>query len=532
MTSDFNYKDSYLQYLQQVSPDIGADTISHVGVILENTSWDSPSSSLDCNNLAVVALIEAENCDDNLAMRSIYLDMAFEALNNGVNLDGHPLCAAHLALLHSMIGEPDKAMEIAFTRLVDTLHHAYTTSETLPTGLIYLYRRQRSCAGKEYEHLEKIITSKDGYQQASLLLNEVLCLSALVFYDAGGIRLLNLANQLLPNSVSLGVRLGVSSLMAGQWEGLLYLYRARELSPDSAPVVQALYLAYRDLQQIELANYWLEVGKEFYQQHPNSLDWKWSELAADNEITYLSFASNLIIAVEPSFRSIVTSVLISEGDWFEKEMEFWRTWIQPGMTVIDVGANVGVYTFSAALQVGSEGRVLAVEPFSGCVNCLEETCRINQLSWVKVCPGAASDHNGIAKISLYAASELNEIIANEIAEKMQPGTFEEVSCFTLDSLVDQEKLNQVDFLKIDAEGHELQVLAGSERILNDFAPIIMYENIAGSKGSNLPVAEFLVSRGYELFRYKPYLQQLIPINSEADLYGSLNIIALPPSQEA
>jgi ribosomal protein L11 methylase PrmA len=62
-------------------------------------------------------------------------------------------------------------------------------------------------------------------------------------------------------------------------------------------------------------------------------------------------------------RSIVTSVLIAEGDWFEKEMEFWRNWVKPGMTVIDVGANVGVYTFSAAVKVGSEGCVLAVDLF-------------------------------------------------------------------------------------------------------------------------------------------------------------------------
>jgi hypothetical protein len=57
----------------------------------------------------------------------------------------------------------------------------------------------------------------------------------------------------------------------------------------------------------------------------------------------------------------------------------------------------------------------------------------------------------------------------------------------------------------------MQVLEGSNRILNEFVPAILYENIAGNKGSNLAVAEYLTSRGYQLFRYQPYLQQLIPV---------------------
>ena len=90
-------------------------------------------------------------------------------------------------------------------------------------------------------------------------------------------------------------------------------------------------------------------------------------------------------------------------------------------------------------------------------------------------------------------------------------------------------MSRVDFLKIDAEGHELQVLKGSDRLLREFAPVILYENIAGSQGSNLSVANFLRSVGYQLFCYKPYLQKLIPVDVNRDFQSSLNIIALPQS---
>jgi hypothetical protein len=146
---------------------------------------------------------------------------------------------------------------------------------------------------------------------------------------------------------------------------------------------------------------------------------------------------------------------------------------------------------------------------------------------VKVCAGAASDRNGTARLALHTASELNEIVDSNAQGATSSGTFEEVSCFSLDSLMERENISQVDLLKIDAEGYEIKVLEGSQRIIKDFAPTILYENIAGSRGSNLAVANFLTAEGYQLFSYQPYVRQLIPIDSTEDLQGKLNIIALP-----
>jgi hypothetical protein len=67
-------------------------------------------------------------------------------------------------------------------------------------------------------------------------------------------------------------------------------------------------------------------------------------------------------------------------------------------------------------------------------------------------------------------------------------------------------------------------------LLADFQPGIIYENIAGSQGDNFPVAQFLTDKGYNLFRYRPYLQELIPLDSIDDLQGNLNIIALPKDE--
>jgi FkbM family methyltransferase len=526
MNISSEFVERYHDYLQKNCPDLDSDSLSRLASSLESTCWDDPTSAIDLNNFAVVALIEAEQTQDS-SLRELYIGMALQALNQGLEEYRHPLCAAHLAIFLTMTGEREEAIQIIFPIFINTIQYVYSNFEKSTPGIVYLPRTSSSFKNTQNEELIRILQQEDGYTQSLLLLAETLCRTQLVFYSEMGLRLLHLAAQVFPDPISINFKLGISSLMNNQWEGLLYLHRVLKKAPEYAPILQAIYLAYKNFEQIEVANSWLEVARKLERQSPNSLEWRWTELELDSPFTYIPFESELLVAVEPSFRSLVTGVLIAEGDWFEKEMELWRSWIEPGMIVIDVGANVGVYTFSAARRVGPKGRVLAVEPFSGCVRCLQETCRINQLDWVKVCEGAASDGNGTARLTLYTASELNEIVTDDVAQTMPPGSFEDVTCFTLDSLVERENLSQVDFLKMDAEGHELSVLGGSDKILSEFSPVILYENIAGSKGSNLPVADYLKDRGYQLFRYQPYVEKYFPIESVEDLKNHLNLIAIP-----
>ncbi len=499
---------SYLQYLDQNRLSLNASVQPQLLMRFETTAWEAPRSSLDYNNIAVAALLEAHRCEDK-TMRSLYLETALDTLQTAPA--DHPLCAAHLALIHALVGETETALQMAFESLMKTLQTQEMSPQPLMPGLVYLPDRS--------DHFEAMIASENGYAQALMLLAEVIERSQRIFYNSTGQRMLHLAAQVVPHSASVLLKLGISQLIAQQWEGLIALHQAKQLAPTNPLILQSLFLAYRDLGDLEAADFWLKSAQAL---HSDQIAWRWTEGAIESPITYVPFENHLL-AVEPSFRSIVTSVLLGAGDWFEQEMEFWRDSIQPGMTVIDVGANVGVYTFSAANQVGDEGRVIAIEPFSGCVRCLHETVRVNQLSQVTVCAGAASDRSSTVKLAIGAASELNEVVT----DGAPIGEFEEVACFPLDSLIDSEQLSRVDYLKIDAEGHEMQVLIGSDRILQEFKPVILYENIAGSKGSNIPVAEYLTSKGYELFRYQPFVKQVIPVSSVEKLQGNLNIIALP-----
>lgn len=526
----------YWQYLEQICPNLERNALPHIVTNLQTTSWDEPQSGRDLNNVAVLSLIEADQCED-LSMKEIYIEMALEALKQGIDIYNHPLCAAHLALVMAMNGNLNQGVPLAFYTFDNVIHTIGINSPDIESGLIYIPREFTLNTLDEKWPIDIFNAERVDFQTLFFLdalfaqwqRNANARKEILFTYTKERVKILTKSINILIDYLSIFVKLGFNFNTYHLLASLHYLKFANKWPISCPELFQILYL-HLSCQKNDKswAEFWKTLAKKDNDYNPNSLKWQWTKLDGSSGVSYIPYEEDLLLAVEPTDRSIVTSILLAQGDWFEKEIEFWRDRIQPGMTVIDVGANVGVYTFSAARLVGSEGLVFAIEPFGGCVKCLEETCRINQISWVKICAGAASDRNGTARLSLRESSELNAIITDDSIENFNPGSYVEVPCFTLDSLIEQENLKRVDFMKIDAEGHELSVLKGSEKILSQFSPVILYENIAGTKGSNLPVADYLRSHGYELFRYQPYVKKLIPISDTADnLSNDLNIIALP-----
>jgi FkbM family methyltransferase len=528
MTTDssIDYTQTYWAYLERLEVVASQSTTEKINHQLAHTNWDEPESGLDWNNLGVLCLIAAEENED-LELRELYLEMAVQSLESGV--PNHVLCAAHLAHVYSLLGTREQSLSLAFSHLQSVIRRMYEPHSAESAGLAYLPSTDKYLSVYQGETLQEILDSTNSYTQTILLLKEIFFRSNLVFYNSFGLRSLHLAAHLCPDVASINLRLGLSCLFNNQVEGLLYLQRAWQKNSYDPSILQSLYLISRDIGDLEHALHWCQLAQSYRKQQPSSnTAWQWTDLPTDSSFSLVPFEKNYLLAIEPSLRSIVTTMFLGEGDWFEAEMEFWRTQVQPGMVVIDVGANVGVYSLSAAVRVGAEGRVLAIEPFPACVHCLEQTRQVNQLPWLEICEGAASNHDGEIYLSLHGASELNEVVASATQEFIDAGSVKIVPCFSLDSLCDRYQLNRVDFLKIDAEGHEVEVLQGSVGLLRQFRPVVLYENIGGSQTNNLLASEFLQSQGYQLCRYQPYLQKLLPVTPEEIQSGRyLNLVAIP-----
>lgn len=158
-------------------------------------------------------------------------------------------------------------------------------------------------------------------------------------------------------------------------------------------------------------------------------------------------------------------------DAIEPELEHLEKFLEPQGTFIDVGANTGIYTLKAARYYGSKGTVLSLEPFPDVLATLFHSVRKNGFDNVRLRNVCAGEKTNSAKLWL------NDGHPNSFSLLKHEAGASYLSTLTvaLDDLFEWEGLNSLDYLKIDAEGAETQILAGASKILNKYRPIIQLE---------------------------------------------------------
>lgn len=194
---------------------------------------------------------------------------------------------------------------------------------------------------------------------------------------------------------------------------------------------------------------------------------------------------------------------IASGRRYAPEIDLLPRFVHAGDTVVDVGANHGMYTYHLSRLVGPTGTVHAFEPIPANLNILRHTVRSLRLENVSVHPQACGEHAGRVSFSVPEEHGVPQLA------RARPGAAgEEFSCevVRLDDSVD----GRVSFLKIDVEGAELFVLRGAERMLRESKPVVLFE--AGDATAAFgyeqeAVFDYLRERGYRFcsggFRGKP-----------------------------
>jgi FkbM family methyltransferase len=134
--------------------------------------------------------------------------------------------------------------------------------------------------------------------------------------------------------------------------------------------------------------------------------------------------------------------------------------LRPGMSFVDIGANVGLYSMIARHCVGASGRVLAIEPQCDLAAVVEENAGNNNFSNVQVVNMAAGDHAGEEKIYQMSHSNDGQATLNPLAGEKPIGTPETVRIDTLSNILDRCGFEKVDGMKIDVEGAEVTALRG------------------------------------------------------------------------
>lgn len=142
--------------------------------------------------------------------------------------------------------------------------------------------------------------------------------------------------------------------------------------------------------------------------------------------------------------------------------------LQPGMTFLELGSNVGLFSIAAAKKLGA-GSVYAVEPRSWAFQLLQENLRLNGLGNVAAFQVAIGNSAGEAT--------LDETLPGDDGRSARGA--EKIAMTTLDAFLETRGLKRVDVMKVDAEGAEFWVFRGGENLLlQPDAPLILYDSLA------------------------------------------------------
>ena len=243
----------------------------------------------------------------------------------------------------------------------------------------------------------------------------------------------------------------------------------------------------------------------------------------------LSLPDGVKISVPPYLSCITTYVLLEQEDWFEDEIRFLRRVLKPGMIAVDIGANFGVFSLSLAAVLGPQGQVVAIEPASRTMEYLRYSAELNGFSQITPIMAAVSDQDGEGFLR-FGNSEESHALATNI-DQDQDG--ETVGLITLDGLMACCDFPQVDFLKIDGEGHEIAIIAGGQEFLNRYDPIILLEILGADGEIHVDVVDVLRAKGYQIFRLIVGLDVLVPVDNQALIdRKSINAFAMKPSAAA
>lgn len=146
--------------------------------------------------------------------------------------------------------------------------------------------------------------------------------------------------------------------------------------------------------------------------------------------------------------------------------------IKKGMTIVDIGANIGYYVLAESQLIGSEGRIIAIEPNKKNVELLKLTVKENNLKNIKIIEAAIGDYDRNGKLYLSnRASNCHSLISSYDKNKNE---YQIVKVYKLDTLI--KKLNiPVHLVRMDIEGYEAQAINGMSKILKKYKPILVIE---------------------------------------------------------
>lgn len=203
-------------------------------------------------------------------------------------------------------------------------------------------------------------------------------------------------------------------------------------------------------------------------------------------------------------------------------------------TVFDVGANKGQYS-ETIISLSNDIKIYAFEPGS----VIEDFKRnVHKNKNVTIIPMALSSYQGVIEFHqslIHDYSTLNSIYdMSSIGYKQGEHLKINVPCTTIDIFCKEHGINHIDFLKIDVEGHELDVIRGGEELFSqnriDFCQFEFGHAARAARVYLFDLVNFMHRHSYSIFIIKPkHLEPLKYTPWEENRFNMINFLAINPS---
>lgn len=275
----------------------------------------------------------------------------------------------------------------------------------------------------------------------------------------------------------------------------------------------------------------------FLQEHPwlsKKIKKQYWKLLSNSGITSYTLRlneTNLRIIVNPKDDSV--GKLIFFENYETRTLKFISKYIIPGDKVIDIGANIGYFTLLFSSYVGDEGEVHSFEPSTREFLHLCRNIEINHKENIFLNQFALSNINGYGVMNILndarfgAYNSIRQITHRKVV--LEESHYETVRTIKLDDYLSLLPSLAPSLIKIDVEGHEINVVEGMQTLLNgQAAPCLVIEicegTHVGDQIGSLELINLINRMGYTL--YSPDEQgNLLPF----EIGETLNGIAIKPS---
>lgn len=192
------------------------------------------------------------------------------------------------------------------------------------------------------------------------------------------------------------------------------------------------------------------------------------------------------------------------GEWSESEVELIKGLVPNNDVIIEIGSNIGTHTVPLAKHLSNGGKIYSFEPQSQNRRLLEQNIKDNDIENVKISKIAISSGAGKAYMNTFA----NDKLSNYGDARIFRDEFDNSECVqvkTLDEFFYNNYAgeNSVRLIKFDVQGQELNVIIGSEKLINEYKPILYLEN--DNPETSKKLIDKIKSLGYIMFWHLPPL---------------------------